>query len=130
MKTEGLSFPESVEKLAREVGLPVPRATPQERERAERASTLQEVVEQAARWFQKQLRLPVGRHGLDYLRGRGLDDETIDDFRLGFAPDSRDGAARRAEARGRHGRQAGRGGPRHPARGRAAASPTTASAAG
>jgi DNA primase len=91
MKTEGLSFPESVEKLAREVGLPVPRATPQERERAERASTLQEVVEQAARWFQKQLRLPVGRHGLDYLRGRGLGDEVIDDFRLGFAPDSRDG---------------------------------------
>ena len=37
------------------------------------------------------LRLPVGRHGLDYLRGRGLSDETIDDFRLGFAPDSRDG---------------------------------------
>jgi DNA primase len=91
MKTEGLSFPESVEKLAREVNLPVPRATPQERERAERASTLQDVVEQAARWFQKQLRLPVGRHGLDYLRGRGLSDETIDDFRLGFAPDSRDG---------------------------------------
>lgn len=91
VKTEGLSFPESVEKLAREAGLPVPRASPQERERAERASTLQEVVEQAARWFQKQLRLPVGRHGLDYLRGRGLSDETIDDFRLGFAPDSRDG---------------------------------------
>jgi DNA primase len=91
MKTEGLSFPESVEKLAREVGLPVPRATPQERERAERASTLQDVVEQAARWFQKQLRLPVGRHGLDYLRGRGLSDEVIDDFRLGFSPDSRDG---------------------------------------
>ncbi|HYC65126.1 MAG TPA: DNA primase [Reyranellaceae bacterium] len=91
MKTEGLSFPESVEKLAREVGLPVPRATPQERERAERASSLQEVVEAAAKWFQKQLRLPVGRHGLDYLRGRGLEDAVIDDFRLGFAPDSRDG---------------------------------------
>jgi DNA primase len=91
MKTEGLAFPESVEKLAREVGLPVPRATPQERERAERASTLQEVVEQAARWFQTQLRLPVGRQGLDYLRGRGLSDDKIDDFRLGFAPDSRDG---------------------------------------
>ncbi len=91
MKTEGLSFPESVEKLAREAGMEVPRATPQERERSERASTLQDVVEQAARWFQKQLRLPVGRQGLDYLRGRGLSDETIDDFRLGFAPDSRDG---------------------------------------
>ncbi len=91
MKTEGLSFPESVEKLAREVNLPVPRATPAERERVERASTLQQVVELAAQWFQKQLRLPVGRDGLDYLRGRGLSDATIDDFRLGFAPDSRDG---------------------------------------
>ncbi len=100
MKTEGLSFPESVEKLAREVGLPVPRATPQDRERAERASSLQEVVELAARWFQKQLRLPVGRQGLDYLRGRGLSEETIDDFRLGFAPESRDGiiAALKREA--------------------------------
>lgn len=91
MKTEGLSFPESVEKLAREVNLPVPRATPAERERVERAATLQQVVEMAAVWFQKQLRLPVGRQGLDYLRGRGLSDQTIDDFRLGFAPDSRDG---------------------------------------
>src|SRR5258708_35653031 len=91
MKTEGLSFPESVEKLAREVGLPVPRATPAERDRAERASSLQEIVEQAARWFQKQLRLPVGRSALDYLRGRGLADGTIDDFRLGFSPDSREG---------------------------------------
>jgi DNA primase len=91
MKTEGLSFPESVEKLAREVGLPVPRATPAERERADRAATLQQVAEEAARWFQKQLRLPVGRQGLDYLRGRGLEEATIDDFRLGFAPDTRDG---------------------------------------
>ena len=91
MKTEGMSFPEAVEKLAREVGLPVPQATPQDRERAQQASTLQQVVEEAARWFQKQLRLPVGRNGLDYLRGRGLSDDTIDDFRLGFSPDSRDG---------------------------------------
>jgi DNA primase len=91
MKTEGLSFPESVEKLAREVGLPVPRATPAERDRADRVATLQQVVEEAARWFQKQLRLPVGRQGLDYLRGRGLEEATIDDFRLGFAPDTRDG---------------------------------------
>ena len=117
MKTEGLSFPEAVEKLAREVGLPVPRATPAERERAERVSTLQQVVEEAARWFQKQLRLPVGRQGLDYLRGRGLEDATIDDFRLGFAPDSRDGAAGAPQARERADRQDRRGGARHPARG-------------
>ena len=60
MKTRGaLPSPKSVEKLAREAGMEVPRATPQERERSERAATLQDVVEQAARWFQKQLR-PAG----------------------------------------------------------------------
>jgi DNA primase len=91
MKTEGLSFPEAVEKLAREVGLPLPRATPAERERAERAASLQQVVEMAATWFQKQLRLPSGRRALDYLRGRGLEEQTIEDFGLGFAADTRDG---------------------------------------
>jgi DNA primase len=63
MRTEGLSFPESVKKLAREVGLPVPRTTPAEREGADRVATLQQVVEEAARWFQKQLRLPRPRPG-------------------------------------------------------------------
>ena len=91
MKTEGLSFPESVDKLAREVGLPVPRATPADRERAERGASLQQVVELAASWFEKQLRLPAGRRALDYLRGRGVEVPIIEDFRLGFAPDTRDG---------------------------------------
>ena len=128
MKTEGLSFPESVEKLAREVGLPVPRATPAERERAERASTLQQVVEEAARWFQKQLRLPVGPPG-PRLSARPRP-RRRDHRRL--PPGLRARLARRAaggaEARGRADRQDRRGGARHPARG-PAASPTTASAA-
>src|SRR5262249_58253929 len=46
MKTEGLSFPEAVEKLAREVGLQIPRAMAADRERAERVSTLQQVIEE------------------------------------------------------------------------------------
>ena len=118
MKTEGLSFPESVEKLAREVGLPVPRATPAERERAERAATLQQVVEQAARWFQKQLRLPVGRHGLDYLRGRGLERRRPSTTSAWASRPIRATALLGgAEARGRADRQDRRGGARHPARG-------------
>src|SRR5215831_16663065 len=50
MKTEGLSFPEAVEKLAREAGLAVPQATPAERDRAERAASLQQIVEMAVIW--------------------------------------------------------------------------------
>src|SRR6266481_3414083 len=55
MKTEGLSFPESVEKLAREVGLPVPRATPAERERADREETPPQEIYTPARHYPRPL---------------------------------------------------------------------------
>lgn len=91
MRAGNLSFPESVERLAAEAGLEVPRQAPEERARAEREATLYEPMEAACAHFEKQLRLPQGRAALDYLRGRGLDDATIARFRLGYAPDSREG---------------------------------------
>ncbi|MCW5748365.1 MAG: DNA primase, partial [Alphaproteobacteria bacterium] len=90
MRIDNLSFPEAVERLAGEAGLPVPQTTPQERERAKLAATLHQVSEAAAVWFEQQLRMPSGKPGLDYLHGRGLDDDTIARFRLGFAPDNRE----------------------------------------
>src|SRR3954466_6021608 len=69
MRIDNLSFPETVEKLAGEAGLELPRFTPQERERAQRQQTLHEVVETACAWFEKQLQSPAGKPGLDYLRG-------------------------------------------------------------
>ncbi len=90
MRIEGLTFPDAVEKLAHDVGLAVPVATPQERERAQAAATLHTVASLAARWFETQLRMPGGKAGLDYLRGRGLSDDTIERFQLGFAPDNRE----------------------------------------
>ncbi len=91
MRIDNLSFPEAVEKLAGEAGLEMPRFTPQERARAQRQQTLHEVVEAACVWFQKQLESPAGKPGLAYLRGRGLTAETIAKFRLGYAPDARQG---------------------------------------
>src|SRR5262245_38656530 len=91
MRIDNLSFPETVEKLANEDGLELPRFTPQERARAERQQTLHDVVEAACVWFEKQLRGPSGKPGLDYLRNRGLSEETIAQFRLGYAPDGREG---------------------------------------
>jgi len=87
MRNEGLSFPEAVERLAGEAGLPVPSSTPEERHREQRRATLHSAVEAAAAWFEQQLRAPTGRPGLEYFRRRGLQDETIARFRLGFAPD-------------------------------------------
>ncbi len=89
MRSEGLSFPEAVEKLAGEAGLPIPVSSPEERHRAQREATLHGVLEAAAAWFEAQLAAAGGRPALAYLQGRGLEERTIARFRLGFAPDSR-----------------------------------------
>lgn len=91
METEGLDFREAVEKLASEVGMQVPQDSPEERKRAERKKTLYDVVEAACRHFESLLAKPEGARALAYLRDRGLSDQTIKTFRLGFAPDRRDG---------------------------------------
>lgn len=86
MRHDNLGFPEAVEHLAGEAGLPVPRPTEEDRQRYERRKTLHDLVEQAARWFEQQLHASAGRTGLDYFLRRGLDGETIARFRLGYAP--------------------------------------------
>ncbi len=91
MQTGSLSFPEAVDALAREAGLEVPKATPEERDRAQRQTTLRSALEAAAHWFEEQLHGPRGREALAYLERRGLDADTIRRFRLGFAPDQRTG---------------------------------------
>ena len=89
MKTDGLSFPETVERLAQDAGMQVPQDTPEERQRTERRKGLEDVTEAACTWFERNLYMPEGKAALDYLRGRGLDDDTIKTFRVGFAPNSR-----------------------------------------
>ena len=88
-ETEGLTFPEAVAKLAGIAGLTVPQATPEERKRAERAKSLQDACEAALRFFRRRLNEPAGADALAYLRRRGLKPETIEAFRLGWAPDGR-----------------------------------------
>jgi len=88
-ETEGLSFPEAVEKLAAKAGLQVPKATREERQRAERAKSLQDACEAAARFYERHLREQDGAAALNYLHQRGLKDGTIQQFRLGWAPDGR-----------------------------------------
>ncbi|CAN0575976.1 unnamed protein product, partial [Laminaria digitata] len=86
MQVEGVSFPEAVERLAAEAGLEVPVSSPEEREQAQRRAGLLEVMEAACVYYEKTLRAPMGKTALAYLHGRGLTDETIARFRLGFAP--------------------------------------------
>lgn len=90
MQTEGLNFPEAVERLAGEAGIEVPKDTPEARARARRRASLYDVTQAACAFFEDALRRPQGREGLAYFRARGLDDATIAAFRLGYAPASRD----------------------------------------
>jgi DNA primase len=90
MRANHLSFTEAVEKLAAECGLEVPKATPQERQQEARRASLHDVMEAACKFFEKTLREAAGRDGLAYLRDRGLTEDTIARFRLGWAPDSRE----------------------------------------
>ncbi len=94
MQSSGLGFREAVEQLAAEAGLEVPRASPQEMARAQRQVDLQAAMAAACRFFEEQLWSPRGAGALAYLRQRGLDEATIRRFRLGFAPDARDGLKR------------------------------------
>ncbi|WP_102783932.1 DNA primase [Thalassospira sp. GB04J01] len=89
MNTRGLTFVEAVEVLANQVGMDVPKPSREAQEREQKAKTLYEVMEVACVFFERMLRMPEGKEGLEYFRRRGLDDKTIADFRLGFAPDNR-----------------------------------------
>ena len=89
MRAEGASFPEAVERLAGEAGMQVPKATPQAAERERRAKDLYAVCAAAEAAFRRRLMLPEGRAGLDYLRKRGLTEETIARFGLGWSGEGR-----------------------------------------
>ncbi|MCR9070828.1 MAG: DNA primase [Alphaproteobacteria bacterium] len=100
MENEGLKFMEAVEQVAALAGMEVPKASPEEQQRAERRRSLQEVVDLACRWYERQLHTSAGEAGLRYLRDRGLTDETLKTFRLGWAPDDRKALQRAMKAEG------------------------------
>jgi DNA primase len=89
MRTEGLSFFEAVERLAGEAGVPLPKESPRIQEEVDRRARLQLVVEAACQFYIEQLARPAGREALRYAEGRGLTRNTIDYFRLGYAPPGR-----------------------------------------
>lgn len=81
---EGVEFPEALRILARKAGVQLQEFDPKAKDAKSR---LLEAVELAAKFFEKQLwESPAGRPALNYLHERGFADETIREFRLGWAP--------------------------------------------
>ncbi|MBI3678221.1 MAG: DNA primase [Proteobacteria bacterium] len=86
METEGLSFPEAVERLAGEAGVELPKWTADDEAREAQKKSLYDIVELACQFYEAQLREPVGRATRDYLATRGLGEAVARQFRLGYAP--------------------------------------------
>jgi DNA primase len=88
---EQISFPEAIRLIAEKVGIPLPKmqySSESEAEDAGKRGRLIEMHERACKFFEDQLRRPEGAHAREYLAGRGLKEETIKTFRIGYAPDS------------------------------------------
>jgi len=90
-KIENITFPEAVRAVAQKIGMPLPKVSfnsPEEAQEARQRGTLLDIHERACEFFQEQLRKPEAAHAREYLAGRGLAQETIERFRVGYAPDS------------------------------------------
>ncbi len=87
MKTEGLSFPEAVERLATEAGVSLPKEGPRDERREDERTRLYAAMEAAARFFEQSL--GGAGEARRYLDKRGLTQNAIQKFRLGYAPNSR-----------------------------------------
>jgi len=90
-KIENVTFPEAVRAVAQKLGIALPKfsySSPAEADEAKLRTVLLEVHERAVAFFQECLRRPEGARAREYLSGRGLTQEVIHAFRIGYAPDS------------------------------------------
>jgi DNA primase len=89
METEGVSFPEAVERLASMAGMPVPAATPDAARHEQRRKTLYDVMELAAKFFADTLASRNGAKARGYLGDRAISPAVQVQFRLGYAANER-----------------------------------------
>jgi DNA primase len=89
MDSQGASFPEAVEQLAAEAGMQVPKPSPEAAEAEKQRLDLVGVLDAAAASYQRRLYLPEGKAARDYLTRRGLSEETIRRYGLGWSGEGR-----------------------------------------
>jgi DNA primase len=89
-KIENITFPEAVRTVAQKLGIPLPKieySSPEEARQARQRGALLDINERACAWFEEQLRKPEAAGAREYLKARGLNDESVKRFRIGYAPD-------------------------------------------
>ena len=100
MQIEGAGFMEAVQSLAGEAGLDLPKPTASAEAAERRRMDLHAVLDAAQAHYARALSAPAGAPALAYLRGRGLTDETIARFGLGWAGEGRGALAAALAASG------------------------------
>jgi DNA primase len=89
VEKEGVPFPEAVAQLAAEAGLPMPVISPAEAEREELRTSLYDIMEISAKFFEVELQTARGAKARGYLSDRGLTPAIQKEFSIGYAPDDR-----------------------------------------
>jgi len=90
MKLESLTFPEAVRFIAQKAGIPLPKrefSSPEEAREAGLRRQLLDIHEAATQYFEAALKSPEAARAREYLTGRGVTPDTIQKFRIGYAPD-------------------------------------------
>lgn len=87
MEHKGLPYVEAVKELAQQAGMELPKQDDYSIEREKKIEDSYEVLEMTAKWFEENLYSSAGLEARLYLKERGLSDETIKKFRIGYAPD-------------------------------------------
>ena len=87
MEYENFTFVEALKFLADRAGVELPQMeySKEAKEQADLKNTLLEINKQAAKFYYYQLHTERGKQGYDYLKGRGLSDDTIRKFGLGYS---------------------------------------------
>ncbi|MEL6876722.1 MAG: DNA primase [Pseudomonadota bacterium] len=87
----GMGFMDAVKELAAEAGMEVPAPDPVAARKAEKRASLIDVTTEAQQWFMDNLRQGEGeaREAQEYLAGRGLTRQILDEFGFGYAPESK-----------------------------------------
>ncbi len=100
MKREGWDFRQALEHLAERAGVPLEAPSPEAEARREAHQRLYDLMEEAVAFYRHHLHTPAGKQALDYLHKRGLTDETIEAFGLGYAPHGWEAARRYFTSKG------------------------------
>jgi len=102
MEMERVAFPDAIRIVAEKTGVPLPKMVDDGRFETHKRESDQviELNQWALVWWEDQLKSKSGRAAREYLKGRGIDEETIQTFHLGFAPDSWDALSNHLRQKG------------------------------